>query len=438
MLRLAALLCVALAALTTATMYSCRGQHFRYVQPGSSLLLDSRGTRWSGRRCFNAYTSRGYQLVMDCSPSDRYFDTSRYCDTYANMFYFYPQNGRVVKGCGSSNTLQVKSDGYYFYTQFNNNWSWNYYNRGIKCNVRAEKPGETTTTAGPSTTTIGTTTTTTNTGTITTTLTTTTATATAAPKCTCGKHNKDESRIVNGQETKPNEYPFFAGLVRKIQGTTWRHIFCGGSLISATWVVSASHCVVYSAADTQVVLGGHDMDKTEASRQLIDVASIIKHEDYDSGSLKNDIALYKLAKAVTFTSQISPVCLPPTDYTDQLYGTNAIVMGYGHTSHGGSGTRVLHDVQLKLENYTDCQDRGGLYGRFVTKDNVCTLTKDKDSCQGDSGGPLVYDKNSRLTLIGVVSWGDGCAGEKKPGVYAKVENFIDWIHDKTSNTICRE
>ncbi|KAF5266057.1 hypothetical protein FOXYS1_3125, partial [Fusarium oxysporum] len=49
----------------------------------------------------------------------------------------------------------------------------------------------------------------------------------------------------------------------------------------------------------------------------------------------------------------------------------------------------------------------------------------KDSCQGDSGGPIV---DSSKTLIGAVSWGNGCARPNYSGVYASVgalRSFID-------------
>ena len=53
-------------------------------------------------------------------------------------------------------------------------------------------------------------------------------------------------------------------------------------------------------------------------------------------------------------------------------------------------------------------------------------------CQGDSGGPFVCYHDETWKLVGVVSWGYGCASEQKPGIYANVPNYINWIQDKIS------
>ncbi len=68
------------------------------------------------------------------------------------------------------------------------------------------------------------------------------------------------------------------------------------------------------------------------------------------------------------------------------------------------------------------EDCNRYYENKITPRMICGAYPEggKDSCQGDSGGPYMKQDGGRWTEIGVVSWGEGCAREGKPGVYARV------------------
>lgn len=54
------------------------------------------------------------------------------------------------------------------------------------------------------------------------------------------------------------------------------------------------------------------------------------------------------------------------------------------------------------------------------------------ACQGDSGGPaVIFSETKEPTVVGIVSWGIGCALKKYPGVYSRVLAVRQWIHSHT-------
>ena len=93
---------------------------------------------------------------------------------------------------------------------------------------------------------------------------------------------------------------------------------------------------------------------------------------------------------------------------------------------GGSISNALLRVEVPFVDAETCED--DYTGYAISDKMICAGEKGKDSCQGDSGGPLVTYDNGEPVLVGVVSWGIGCAYEGYPGVYARVSAFVDWIN----------
>merc|ERR1719221_1286415 len=253
-------------------------------------------------------------------------------------------------------------------------------------------------------------------------------TETASPatngSCTCGVANT-ANRIVGGEETEEHEYPWQVGLV----SASGSHPWCGGTLISSQHVLTAAHCTDGSSPSSiAVLLGEHKIDDSQYNR--VAISAITDHPGYNSGTLDSDFSILTLAEPVTFSNSISPACLPATTSKDYA-GHVATVSDWGTLSSGGNQPTVLNDVDVTIQTNQACNDA---YGNQITDNMICAASPGKDSCQGDSGGPLVTQENNHYTLVGVVSWGYGCAMASYPGVYARVTAQMNWILDNTVGT----
>ncbi|MCL4156527.1 UNVERIFIED_CONTAM: hypothetical protein GTU68_059876, partial [Idotea baltica] len=252
--------------------------------------------------------------------------------------------------------------------------------------------------------------------------------------CSCGIDNS-LARIVGGTEADENEYPWLAQLI-----TTGRssYFFCGGSLISPEYVLTAAHCVQGDRPnDIQVVLGSHDRSESETSSITVDVEEIIVHESYNSRTYVNDIALIKLSDPVTFTEEISPVCLPFSYQSLDITGETATASGWGTLEENGRTSSVLMKVDVPLISRADCGATTDYSSSSIKAGMLCAGENGKDACQGDSGGPLVWENADGYNiLLGATSWGVGCARDGYPGVYTDVRSYTSWITDETQESFC--
>jgi len=271
---------------------------------------------------------------------------------------------------------------------------------------------------------------------------------TAAPngtitgQCECGIANKF-TKIVNGKPTEQHEYPWQVGLMPFEMA---KYPFCGGSIISNKEIMTAAHCTARKRpSDIWVMVGGHKLGSLMTKEQRVEVCGIKNHPDYDSRTTNNDFAILVLCSELEFGREVAPVCLPTEPGLGQGYeGKLSIVSGWGTTQSGGSQPDILQHVGVDTMSNKKCMDPKTVYqDGQITSAMICAAAPDKDSCQGDSGGPLItnmgptsflYPKS--YFLIGVVSWGYGCAQANAPGVYARVTWELDWINKNIEGKKC--
>ncbi|GAB1862293.1 trypsin [Camponotus japonicus] len=245
--------------------------------------------------------------------------------------------------------------------------------------------------------------------------------------CTCGLTNK-HNRIVGGIETLVIQYPWVVLLMY------WGKFYCGGTVINSRYVLTAAHCIdKFDASKLIVRILEHDWNSTNESKtQDFKVEKTIKHSGYSTVNYDNDIGLIKLKEPIKFQGPMRPACLPEQGKT--FAGEKGIVTGWGATKEGGSVSSHLQKVDVPILSNSEC--RATNYPSYKITDNMlCAGYKQggKDSCQGDSGGPLHVEKNGTYHVVGIVSWGEGCARPGYPGVYCRTNRFLTWIEHNTKN-----
>ncbi|MFE7274462.1 S1 family peptidase [Streptomyces sp. NPDC057623] len=228
------------------------------------------------------------------------------------------------------------------------------------------------------------------------------------------------SRIVGGTTTTTTAYPFMMQITDASQNQ-----FCGGTLVSATKVVTAAHCMVGETTSSVRVVGGRTyLNGTNGT--VSRVSDIWVHPDYTDATDGNDVAVLTLSTSMPYTTASY---VDSSDTGVYAAGTTARIIGWGTTSSGGSSSNQLRTATVPIVSNSSCASSYG--SDFLSSDMVCAgyTSGGVDTCQGDSGGPLIIGG----VLAGITSWGEGCAQAGYPGVYTRLTTFSDEVTEQVES-----
>ncbi|CAF1348642.1 unnamed protein product [Rotaria sp. Silwood1] len=256
--------------------------------------------------------------------------------------------------------------------------------------------------------------------------------------CGCSNKSRLYSKIVGGQTARIETWSWVVSV--RIQNK----FRCAGSIISNLWILTAAHCFLIvnnfgsnvfriKASDITVHVGSNNQ---YGKNQLSDVTDIIFHPNFNQLNFNNDIALLKLLLPLYLTDNIlAKICLPNISLNEYPpVDSSLVAVGWGRLWENGPESSTLQQVILKAIDYQNATCYPLIYDQLK---QFCAGVEnsEKDTCQGDSGGPLMmFTSSKQWVIVGITSFGYGCAEPGYSGVYTRITAYLEWINLFINNT----
>ena len=240
-----------------------------------------------------------------------------------------------------------------------------------------------------------------------------------------------DGRIVGGGKANADGWQFAVALERK------RTLICAGSLIGATRVLTAAHCVKGGKRRQLSVFAGSPSISPKRRRPRIKVTRVVVDPKYNGRKDSSDFAVLSLASS----PGTKPIELPTRAEDRSATRPGVVVRSAGWGTKSAWGFRTAQRLKATRERVYGPGKCDRLYGKdrgFIAASMICALGKRvgrfhgrlpfrSTSCLGDSGGPVVANTPDGPRLVGVVSAGIFPCGLGAPSIYARVSSRLGFI-----------
>ncbi|XP_059044882.1 limulus clotting factor C-like [Achroia grisella] len=282
--------------------------------------------------------------------------------------------------------------------------------------------------------------------------------ALSVPPGSCGRRKVVHTElIVNGQPTKPGDWPWH-GAIYRLEQSSVKYI-CGGTLISKTFVLTAAHCTTINGGPVvpeimSIIFGKYKLIGGDIAIQEREIYRNIVHKEYNPRRLDNDIALLQLKSEVIYDDYVQPACLwHVNNYKKIPAGSmKGTVVGWGF-NHNNTLASTLHQVVLPKISESSCvKSNIDFFGKILNDRKFCAGYRNGTSaCNGDSGGAyqvFVPDITADSSVDAPGSWhvhgivslalsrpNEAICDNTQYSIFTDVSAFVQWIYDyvKTDN-----
>jgi len=182
--------------------------------------------------------------------------------------------------------------------------------------------------------------------------------------CGCGQTSVGiNARIINGEDAIPYSWPMIVSL--RDADRSEEH-FCGGTILSESYILTAAHCVDMFPNDLlfenlTIVAGTHSLSQSD--RIIRKVNKIIIHPLWKEFrvEIQYDIAILHLVEPLNLTksSTLTRTCLPLRQNTlEEIMnypsnGTSLVAIGWGTLESDGMISDILQQVTLNSIHHFD-------------------------------------------------------------------------------------